>query len=363
MLLDCSSIMEYAIYEFPFYTLEIVKQVRSADWLVHSFELSNNEDIYNPSGYLYNSEFFGKEYTIYLDLNVYQYVLSAYKKRCRNELHRNALALMVFGKFTNITFDPTLAIYEKLNYATQCPNEITEDLGLFRRIDNCDMDSLAAFALGHANEIELPGASFVDDATTKKRLTRYRRLRKWDSLYLMVLVIAKLYHLENCSNEEKIRNFLNWSHDEFGYSLVAIAFLISLLGNKPNLKLMKYKLGMNAKQKRAALVNMTWDLFLLDKFFEYWVKKPPGKEFLYASNDIPLRQVLCLAISIQLHGSCDNLADILSEPLIQELNRIPDGMKSKADRKAQGLSANDFQRYRNELITRNEYTLLKQSMV
>jgi hypothetical protein len=212
--------MEYVSYKFPPYALKIVDQVRSADWLIHSFELGNEEDVYNPAGYLYNREVFGKEYAIYLDLNIYQYVLSAYKKNNINELHRNAIALIVFGQFTNIIFNPTLAIYEKLNYSTECPDELTTDLELFRRIDNVEMEKLAEFALGFTDDIALPHASLVEHDFTKKQLTRYRRLTKWDSLYLMVLEIVKLCHFDRGRKEQKIGRFLHWGFETFEYSLV-----------------------------------------------------------------------------------------------------------------------------------------------
>jgi hypothetical protein len=116
--------MEEVLYEFPPYTQEIIERLVKTDWFIHSFDLDNEDDIYNPAGYLYNAEINDLQYTIHLDLNVYQYVLSAFKKNKINQLHRDAIALMVFGKFTNIIFDPTLAIYEKLNYLEQCPDEL-----------------------------------------------------------------------------------------------------------------------------------------------------------------------------------------------------------------------------------------------
>lgn len=348
--------MENVFYEFPPYALKIAEQVRVADWLIHSFELDKEEDCYNPAGYLYNAEFFGREYTIYLDLNIYQYVLSAYKKQHANDLYRSAIALMVFGKFTNIVFDPTLAIYEKLNYSKECPDELISDLDLFRRIDNADMENLAKFALGYTNEIQLPDINLVDHQPTKIELTKYRRLKKWDSLYLVVLEVVKLYHFENSGKEEKFTKFLRWCFGEFGYSLVAIALLILLLGNRPAPKLMKYKLRKSAKERKDALVNMAWDLFLLDKYFEYWVNKPEGKEFIYASNDRPLKEVLELAISIQVNESCDHLTDYLPKSIIQQLSEIPRLMMEKSGRKI--FSADSFQRYRNELIANNESLLL-----
>ena len=168
--------MEYVLYEFPAYTQEIIEKLKKTDWLVHSFDLDDEDDIYNPAGYLYNAEFNDLEYSIHLDLNVYQYVLSAFKKnKNKNALHRNAIALMVFGKFTNALFDPTLAVYEKLNYLEQCPDELVDDLLLFRKIDNSDMEGLAKFALDYTDDIQLPEVSPIDRDALKSELTKYRR--------------------------------------------------------------------------------------------------------------------------------------------------------------------------------------------
>jgi hypothetical protein len=350
--------MEHVYYEFPVYAGQIIERVRSADWFIHSFNLDDKDDAYNPAAYLYNAEFFGKSYTVYLDLNIYQYAINAFKKENINELHRDAIALMVFGKFTNILFDPTLAIYEKVNYLSKCPDEITNDLGLFRQIDNADMDDMAMFALGDKADIILPNSCFVDHDKVKLELTKYRRLKKWDSLYLYVLVITKLHQDQDLTNEEKLLAFIRWCHEEFGYSLVALSFLIALIGQKPKPKLMKYNAKASLIEKKKSLLNMTWDLFLLDKFFEYWVGKPSSNEFIYASNDKPLKYVLELAISIQVRESSSHLTGIISDRVIHSINRIQSIIEGEHDQNRKMFNAPNFQQYRSNLIEQNEKVLL-----
>ena len=348
--------MEEILYEFPAYTLEIITRLKKADWLIHSFDLDNEDDTYNPAGYLYNKEFKGLEYAIHLDLNIYQYVLSAFKKNKKNELHRNAIALMVFGKFTDVVFDPTLAVYEKLNYLVQCPDEIVDDLLLFRKIDNSDMDSLAEFALGYADNIQLPEVSPIDRDTLKLELTKYKRLKKWDTYYLFVLKVTELYYFDESSNDEKIDKFLRWSFSDFLYSLVAISFVIKLMGNRSLPRLMKYRPDLSVDRRKDALINMTWDLFLLDKFFENWVKKEQNKEFIYASNDKALKEVLEIAISIQIKESANHLGSHLSLPLIKKINEINSMMYETKGRSIVDII--DFSLYRDELITQNELVVL-----
>ena len=351
--------MEHVYYEFPVYAGQIIERVRSRDWFIHSFNIGDKDDVYNPAAYLYNTKFFGKNYTVYLDLNIYQYVISAFKKEKIEELHRDAIALMVFGKFTNITFDPTLAIYEKVNYSSKCSDEITNDLELFRQIDNADMNDMAMFALGGCKaDIVLPNSCFVDHENVKLELTKYRRLKKWDSLYLYVLVITKLHQDQGLTNEEKLLAFIRWCHEEFSYSLVAMSFFIALIGRKPKPRLMKYNAKENLIEKEKSLLNMTWDIFLLDKFFECWVGKTSGKEFIYASNDKPLKHVLELAISIQVRESSSHLVDVISDRVICSINGIQSLIENKCHKNRKIFNAPNFQQYRLNLIEQNRKILL-----
>jgi len=348
--------MNEILYNFPSYTQDIIKSLVDNDWFIHSLELQNKYDIYNPADYLYSSEFEDVEYTIFLDLNIYQYVLSAFKKKNKNRLHRDAVALMVFGKITNSVFDTTLAVYEKLNYLEQCPDDLIDELVLFRRIDNSEIEDLAKFALGLENVIPLGDILPIDKENLKSELTKHRRLKKWDTFYLFVLKIVQLYYFDKSSNEDKIVKFLQWSFSDFMYSLVAISFVIKLLGNNTMPKLMKYKLGLSAIKRKDAIVNMTWDFFLLDKFFENWVKKEPTKEFIYASNDRPLKEVLEIAISIQKNECFDNFEDQLSPRLIKELGSISDLMGRDENRSITRVS--DFKKFRDELISNLELEVL-----
>lgn len=350
--------MEHVYYQFPACAGEIIDRVRAMDWFIHSFAIDDGDDIYNPAAYLYNAEYFGRSYTVYLDLNIYQYAINAFKKNEIKDLHRNAIALMVFGKFTNILFDPTLAIYEKVNYSPKCPDEITSDLELFRKIDNAEMDKLAMFALGKENDIVLPDSRFVDHDKLKIELTKYRRLKKWDSLYLFVLKITTIYQDHTLNQEDKLLEFIDWCHKEFGYSLVALSFLMALVGKQPTPKLMKYNASANSIKKKKSLWNMTWDLFILDKFFEYWVKKPSANEFIYASNDGPLKRVLELAISIQVNESCNNLSSFIPDAVIEQINKIQGIIDEQNDHSRKLFCAPDFQKYRSSLITQYEEILL-----
>lgn len=348
--------MDEVIYQFPAYAQEIIDKIIKSDWLIHSLNIDNKNDIYNPAAYLYNEEFNGFDYTIHLDLNIYQYVISAFKKHKKNDLHRDAIALMVFGKFTNVLFDTTIAIYEKLNYLKQCPDEHVDDLYLFRCIDNSDMEGLAKFALGYTDNVQLKYIPPIEKETLKLNLTKYNRLKKWDTFYVFILKITELVYFDKSSNEEKIDKFFKWCFSEFIYSIVVISFVIKLFGKSNFPKLMKYKPNLTTSQKKNAIINMTWDLFLIDKFFEAWANKEHNKQFIYASNDKPLKSVLELAISIQTKGNGNHLKSDLTPNLIQEINSLEYAMKLTEGRKINDIT--DIKLYRDKLIKAFELTLL-----
>ncbi|CCN69628.1 hypothetical protein [Vibrio nigripulchritudo] len=348
--------MEEVLYSFPAYTQHIVDKVMKTGWFIHSFCLDDEREIYNPSGYLFNKEFNGVDYTIHLDLNIYQYVLSAFKKENKINLHRDAISLMVFGKLTNVTFDPTLAVYEKLNYLEQCPDEIIDDLILFRRIDNSNMESLAKFALGRTDDIVLPELPPINKEELKYNLTKYKRLKKWDSLYLFVLKTVELCYFDNSSNDLKIKKFLDWCYTDFLYSLVGISFVIKIFGNNSIPKLMKYKPKFSVEQNKKHIINMTWDLFILDKFFEKWIGKDSNQEFIYASNDKPLKDVLEIAISMQINGNGNHLTRELSSSLIEEFNNISRKMQEVDGREISNVT--DFKKFRDNLIDEYEVVVL-----
>lgn len=352
--------MEYVVYKFPYYSEQIIDLLLEDNWLVHSFSLSNDADIFNPAAYLYNSETRGVEYTIHLDLNIYQYILNAFKKKRKKPLHRSAIALVVFAKLANIKFDPTVATYEKINYRNQCPDEVIDDLALFRQIDNADMDYLADFALGFTDSIKLPDPAGIECSQLKTKLTEFQRLRKWDTLYALVLKLTELYFCDKgLSNEGKLEAFWRWCHEEFLFSLVATCFAIKVFGKQPIPKLMKYAPTNSPEKNKKHLVNMTWDMFLLDKFFENWVGKPEDQEFIYASNDKPLCEVLKTAINIQNNGEAVNLTQDLTTSSISSFTSTFEQVTSEHGRRI--LSVKDFQSFRNGIITNCE-TALKVSI-
>lgn len=333
------------IYEFPAYTDEIIKTLKRHDWFVHSF---NTDNVYNPAGYVYASEFDGIEYQFHTDLNIYQYIISAYKKKNKSQLHRDAIALVVFAKITNIQFEPNLSIYEKINYSEQCSDTIIDDLFLFKKIDNADRDELAKFALGLKNDFKIPSLYFKDREEKKAQLVKYKRLKDWDSIYLHVLKICDIEQTKNLSNEDKINLYLDWCYHDFLHSISALCLAIKIWGKKPHGKIIKYQASQSLEKRNNALINMTWDLFLLHDFFKNWGRKEDKKEAIYVSNDKAFREILKMAISLQKSGDAFSFKDQISDNIRNRINSVLYPLPEDRNRKIDSL--NDFESHRKYLI-------------
>lgn len=132
--------MSTSHFLLPSYIEEIVESLVYRGWVVHAFNTSSDEDLYNPSNYLHNSEFDGSKYTLGLDLNIYQFLLNSNKKNHPKDNYRDAVALLVFCQITNIEIDPSYAIYEKVNYTTSNLDDVITDLELFKNINNSDTE-------------------------------------------------------------------------------------------------------------------------------------------------------------------------------------------------------------------------------
>jgi hypothetical protein len=295
------------LYTYPSYLDNIIERLTDRDWLVHNFDNVDDSDIYNFADYLYNKQAKGITYTIYLDLNIYQFILNAFKKSKPKQEFRDAIALVAFCQFAEIELDPTYAVYEKINYRKddQVLNETVSDLELFHRINNINNSSLIEFALGDIDTV-VPIASYaINSNVTRSNLTKYRRLREWDSLYLIVVYVIYISQLPNLSKLDKLTKVVEWMIVEFRLSLVGITFAAIYFSDKPMKRMMKYKTSDKSCAKQRSAFNMTWDLYNLDRYFRMWTERTPEQEGIFASGDKVFNAVLRKSIKVQKSSCLD----------------------------------------------------------
>ncbi|WP_299489652.1 hypothetical protein [uncultured Shewanella sp.] len=312
------------LYTYPSYLEKIVENLMKRNWLVHNFNNVDDFEIYNFSNYLYNKQINGVTYTIYLDLNIYQFILNAFKKDKPKDEFRDAIALVVFCQLAEIELDPTFAVYEKINYRNDegVLDEAISDLDIFHRINNTDNSSLVLFALGDSDTITPQTSYLRDPIATKENLTKYRRLIEWDSLYLIVIYIVYISNISNISRVEKFKKVVEWMIAEFRLSLVGITFAAIYFSENPMRRMMKYKQSDNADSKQRSVFNMTWDLYNLNRYFRMWTERESNQEGMFVSGDKVFNTVLRKSIKVQQTGTLDSFNNFLPKDIVCYIDKI-----------------------------------------
>ncbi|MGB6329934.1 MAG: hypothetical protein WBF48_13515 [Halarcobacter sp.] len=278
------------------------------DWIIHNFLLDDNQSFYSPGDIAYNYDVNNINYTIYLDTNIYQFIINSFKKEA-NQTSRDVIALIVFCQICNIQIEPKYAIYEKINYKKELAIEVIQDLNIFHKINNSSTKELIAYAIGKSDKYLLGDHVDIDIDTMKEKLTRYDKLTEWDSMYLIMLACVS-FSMKNISNEEKLKMFVNWMIKDFRQSLVGYIYAIVYF-KCPLKRMMKYKKAEKSEEKRKSISNMAWDLYIMNSFFRNWSDSKKESEFVYASDDKALRSLLRVAIDVQINGSFEPLEKIV----------------------------------------------------
>ena len=339
-----------SLYFIPEYFKYILERLVEKGWLVHNFPDLDEGEEYNPSGYIYNKDVNGVTYTICLDVNIYQFIINSVKKERSKQEYKDAICLVCFCQLAGIELDPTIAIYEKLDYSFDKAKlaEITRDLEVFNKINNISDDQLIRYVFDEIDKIEPKNKYDMDHKYIQNKLTKNRRLRNWDSLYLIILYITYTSLDSDKTDQEKLRLVVEWMITEFRMSLVCITYAIVYFSKNPIKKMMKYKLSDTSSKRKRALYNMTWDLYALNKYFEDWIKREKNHECLYASDDKAFRNLLNLSVEIQNIGSLEPLSSYLDERELEYFEIITNNPSDQFERVYDGESWGP--EYRQELI-------------
>ena len=297
---------------FPPYIFEVIDSFKKRNWLIHNYDLEVREEIYNPANYIINVEDEGVTYNLLLDLNIYQFLINSVKKEQPKEIYRDAVALLAFCQFSDIEIDPRYAVYEKMNYDQSNLDEALQELELFKQIDNADNEILARYALGCSDSIELNTLQKINREQTKQKLLK-NRLNYWDYFYLTMLSMININIDESITPDKKLETFLNWLISDLIMSLVIAVYAIVFFGKKPIRGMMKFNKSRDPQERRKAVCNMTWDLYMMDQFFKKLKDKTPQEEFLFASDDKAFLELLSLAIKVQKKFNFEPLNPYLTD--------------------------------------------------
>jgi hypothetical protein len=238
----------------------------------------------------------------------------------------------VFCRVSEIQIEPTLAIYERINYNAENLKEALHELALLKALDNTDLVQLARYALRDAAALRNVQPVTIDCEALGAKLTQYRRLTHWDSIYLLVLEAISTYWNTSVPHNQKLEHYLDWMIREFRISLPCIIYAARLFGHNPLPKMMKFRTDADEHSKRTAVFNMTWDLFHIDHFFKNWTDSEKEWEEMFFTQDRMLRALLRLAISVHYKGDLSPLLRYLTPPQVATCRSLLDGRERQSNR-------------------------------
>ncbi|CAN8142321.1 conserved hypothetical protein [uncultured Thiomicrorhabdus sp.] len=306
------------LYAFPDYLTQIQEICIKADWVIHNFKPLNLEDLYNPANYLHNIEKDNIKYELILDTNIYQFILSAYKKTDIKDEHRQAIALLVFCQLSEIEINPTFPVYEKLDYKYDSIISVLDDLDLFDQINSSDPNELALFALTNKTSFPIHLPIGRNQAKISNRIQKYERLTNWHNFYLVILVITDI-HLSEGNRANKFKYFLDWMYYSYRKSFLAIIYASFFWGDQPLKRMMKLKKKQKSSERKRAIHNMTWDLLIMQNYLDRWIKKEPLTEYLFATSDNAFKELMRAAISAQKAHNLEPLKNSIGHSTYQIL--------------------------------------------
>lgn len=139
-------------------------------------------------------------------------------------------------------------------------------------------------------------------------------------------------------------------------SLVCTIYAMVLFGKKPLKKMMKYNSRQNSTERKKALWNMTWDLYMMNQFFKRWIGKDESDEFIFASDDKAFCELLRSAIKVQQRNDFSALIPFLTNSGYEQAKNFLNLDMSNVDRV---YTSDDWSpEYRNGMIGLYEEKLI-----
>jgi hypothetical protein len=263
--------------------------------------------------------------------------------------------MLLFCKFADIQIEPSLALYERINHGSGDAEEALDDLVVLRALDNLDPDRLADYMLGNPLALEVSDLPDLDRAAIRDGLTRYKRLTDWDSIYALILGAVYTFINESILPANKLEHYLDWMIREFRLSLACLVYAVRLFGRLPLSGMMKFKESYSSAGRRKALINMTWDLYIVNQYLRNWADPAKMREEVVFTQDKVLKTLLRMAVSVQSADGIEPLHQYLRASEALRCSELIEYAKLRDDRV---YSTDEWTpEYRDKLILRLENTL------
>lgn len=284
---------------------KIIQIVAGKDYLLNPFN-TTPEDIYNPAGYILNNRK-NITYKLIIDNNILSHLLSAARSSKPNPNYRNAIALLSFCQYSEILIEPSLAIYEKINYDQNRIDDAINELKLFYKIDdNPYTDSLISYAIGDQNFIKINEKEKTNKSIEnfKNWFNEFKILKNWKTFYLTILKIVEIeIYLQK--DKEKFEELLKWMYEDFILAVIPVTYALLLFSSQRIPGMFKFKTDSSSIQKKKQVINMTWDIYIIDEYFRSLNKRTNNEEILFASEDNLVKKILIMTLEHSISNDYD----------------------------------------------------------
>ena len=278
--------------------IQVVDMLRAAEVFTPTF-LAHELDLYDPTLYLQQKHRFKTETLLRLDRNVFTRLLALAQGAFPTPAHRLAAAVLAFAQCAKIEIEPNFALYEGAYYGGQAT--AISELALFRQVDHIHPGYWTEIALGRSDGLEeLPETRLRQGRDKEVNFTM--PLRRWRRNYILCLKLAEI-ELQGGKAEDRLRNFVQWSYEEFLLGGPAIALAAHYLA--PNARRKRLMKGLRSDDRERALEgirNAAWDLSILSQ----WLLDIGQQEPSY-------RLVLLTSFDAGVHRLARATADITSD--------------------------------------------------
>src|ERR1700680_867550 len=161
---------------------------------------------------------------------------------------------MAFAQCADMTIEPTLAVHEGV--ATQVENHANQDLAMFFAADNLHPSEFADITLGRSPKLR----SKLHPAEGKTNLiASTQAIRQYSVVYPLVLKIG-LIQLEGGSIADRMRRFLDWTHDNWYFSAASTVFAAMCFSAATPRGALKILRDNDRRLALKGLRNAAWDL-------------------------------------------------------------------------------------------------------
>lgn len=272
----------YDPVDFPYSNTEVetlIVMAQSLNAVVSKYYMFSE---FNLTEIRKHQQYNSVEHRAHFDTNFFIAFKSLFDSSKRDHANSKEIsALIALFIYSDLQFNPTLAVYET---AMNTPTDPNKDLTVFRYANNLHPKIYANYALGKT--ISLPQPSEADLSFFNKRsesdLRTYPKYFEVNFISLLGLMfIHTSPHTKNLNGKDKLLAYMEWMYTEFLYIHLAILCAYTLWGRRVNVKSIIKKSGTKDFETLVKnLKNASYDLALITNYTKWEYSEPRESDHL-----------------------------------------------------------------------------------